>query len=295
MPADRRRLTKLGRRLARLPVDPRLGRMVLAAERARLRARGDGRRRGAVDPGPARAPGRQAPGRRRGPRPLRHATAPTSWRSCGCGTTCASSSGRCRPARSAGCAAASSSTSCGCASGRTCSASCARPPARWAIHPSTTAAHPGQDPPGVAVRAAVADRAARRRGARVPRGPRCARFLIGRESAAAKKLPRWVMAGGLVETNRLWARTVAPIQPEWAERAGAHLVEPLVRRAGVGSAARRGGDDRTGDAVRAPARQPPRRLRPRRPSRGAGAVHPPCARCTGSGPPITPSSTPTAR
>ncbi len=32
------------------------------------------------------------------------------------------------------------------------------------------------------------------------------------------------MAGGLVETNRLWARTVAPIQPEWAERAAAHLV-----------------------------------------------------------------------
>jgi hypothetical protein len=27
-----------------------------------------------------------------------------------------------------------------------------------------------------------------------------------------------------VETNRLWARTVAPIHPEWAERAGAHLV-----------------------------------------------------------------------
>jgi ATP-dependent helicase HrpA len=56
------------------------------------------------------------------------------------------------------------------------------------------------------------------------RGGRGARFVVGRESAAAKKAPRWVMAAGLVETNRLWARTVAPIQPEWAERVGAHLV-----------------------------------------------------------------------
>ena len=60
--------------------------------------------------------------------------------------------------------------------------------------------------------------------AREYRGARGAKFLVGRESAAAKRLPRWVMAGGLVETNRLWARTVAAIQPEWAERAGGHLV-----------------------------------------------------------------------
>jgi ATP-dependent helicase HrpA len=32
------------------------------------------------------------------------------------------------------------------------------------------------------------------------------------------------MAGELVETNRMWARVVAQIQPEWAEKAGAHLV-----------------------------------------------------------------------
>ena len=32
------------------------------------------------------------------------------------------------------------------------------------------------------------------------------------------------MAAELVETNRLWARRLAAIQPEWAERAGGHLV-----------------------------------------------------------------------
>ena len=56
-------------------------------------------------------------------------------------------------------------------------------------------------------------------------GARNARFVIGSGSALAKKNPRWVMAGELVETNRLWGRVAARIQPEWAERAGSHLVK----------------------------------------------------------------------
>ena len=66
----RKRLTKLGRRLAQLPVDPRMGRMVLEAERAGLRRRGDRHRRRAVDPGPARAARRQARRGRPAARPL---------------------------------------------------------------------------------------------------------------------------------------------------------------------------------------------------------------------------------
>ena len=65
------RLTTLGRRLSGLPVDPRYARMVLEADRARLRRRGDRDRRGAVDPGPARAAGREAPAGRPAARPLR--------------------------------------------------------------------------------------------------------------------------------------------------------------------------------------------------------------------------------
>ncbi len=64
-----------------------------------------------------------------------------------------------------------------------------------------------------------------RRAAREYRGAHGSRFAITGQSAAAKSLPRWVMAAELVETNRLWARTVAPIQPEWAERLGEHLVK----------------------------------------------------------------------
>ncbi len=57
------------------------------------------------------------------------------------------------------------------------------------------------------------------------RGARQAKFSIGRGSVVANKSPKWVMAGELVETNRLWARVCAPIQPEWAERLGEHLVK----------------------------------------------------------------------
>ena len=65
--ADRRRAPPR----PRCRVDPRLGRMVLEADRARLPARGARHRRRAVDPGPARAAGRQAAGRRREARPVR--------------------------------------------------------------------------------------------------------------------------------------------------------------------------------------------------------------------------------
>jgi ATP-dependent helicase HrpA len=56
-------------------------------------------------------------------------------------------------------------------------------------------------------------------------GARNARFAISPGSVLARKQPRWVMAGELVETNRLWAHTDARIQPEWIERVGGHLVQ----------------------------------------------------------------------
>jgi ATP-dependent helicase HrpA len=55
-------------------------------------------------------------------------------------------------------------------------------------------------------------------------GARNARFSIFPGSALSKKPPAWVMAAELVETSRLFARTVARIEPEWAEELGAHLV-----------------------------------------------------------------------
>jgi ATP-dependent helicase HrpA len=68
----------------------------------------------------------------------------------------------------------------------------------------------------------------RRRGPRGPReylGARGTRFAIFPGSALKGKNPAFLMAGELVETGRLWARQNAAIRPEWAERLGAHLVK----------------------------------------------------------------------
>jgi ATP-dependent helicase HrpA len=57
------------------------------------------------------------------------------------------------------------------------------------------------------------------------RGARQSKFAIFPGSALAKKPPTWVMAAELVETSRLWARTAARIQPEWAEDLAPHLTK----------------------------------------------------------------------
>ncbi|HEX4867827.1 MAG TPA: ATP-dependent RNA helicase HrpA, partial [Acidimicrobiales bacterium] len=56
------------------------------------------------------------------------------------------------------------------------------------------------------------------------RGARESRFVLAGGSALGRRRPKWVMAAELVETNRLRARTVAPIRPEWLEQVGGHLV-----------------------------------------------------------------------
>ena len=57
------------------------------------------------------------------------------------------------------------------------------------------------------------------------RGAHGSKFAIGHGSALAKALPKWLIASELVETNRLWGRVVASVQPEWAEELGKHLAK----------------------------------------------------------------------
>jgi ATP-dependent helicase HrpA len=64
-----------------------------------------------------------------------------------------------------------------------------------------------------------------RRGPREYLGARNARFAIFPASALARRPPRWVMAAELVETSRLWARIAAKIEPEWVEPLAGHLVK----------------------------------------------------------------------
>ena len=54
---------------------------------------------------------------------------------------------------------------------------------------------------------------------------RGSRFAIQPGSALAKNPPPLVMAVELVETTRLWARTVAPIEPEWLEQVAGQLLK----------------------------------------------------------------------
>ncbi len=64
-----------------------------------------------------------------------------------------------------------------------------------------------------------------RRPLREYQGARGIKFAIFPGSALAKKPPEWVVAAELVETSRLWGRTVARVEPEWVEQIGAHLVK----------------------------------------------------------------------
>jgi len=55
-------------------------------------------------------------------------------------------------------------------------------------------------------------------------GARGIRFWIHPGSGVGRKAGRWVMAAELTETTRLYARCVATVEPEWLEAIGAHLV-----------------------------------------------------------------------
>jgi len=64
----------------------------------------------------------------------------------------------------------------------------------------------------------------KRRGPAEYAGARASSFFIFNDSVLAKSPPPWVIAAELVETSRLWARVVARIEPEWAESLAGHLV-----------------------------------------------------------------------
>ena len=56
-------------------------------------------------------------------------------------------------------------------------------------------------------------------------GPRQRKFLLFPGSALAKKPPAWIMAAELVETSRLFARCVAKIEPQWVEQSAGGLLK----------------------------------------------------------------------
>ncbi|MBL8481224.1 MAG: ATP-dependent RNA helicase HrpA, partial [Rhodocyclaceae bacterium] len=59
-------------------------------------------------------------------------------------------------------------------------------------------------------------------------GARGIKFWPHPGSRLGKKAGRWIVAAELVETTRLYARTLARVEPEWIERVGAHLLRRSV-------------------------------------------------------------------
>lgn len=59
-------------------------------------------------------------------------------------------------------------------------------------------------------------------------GARGIRLFIWPGSSIGKKAGAWILAGELQETTRMYARTIAKIEPQWVEQVGAHrLVKSL--------------------------------------------------------------------
>jgi ATP-dependent helicase HrpA len=56
-------------------------------------------------------------------------------------------------------------------------------------------------------------------------GCRGSKFLIFPGSVLFKKGPKWMMAAEIVQTTKLYARTGAKITPEWAEEIGQHVIK----------------------------------------------------------------------
>jgi len=56
-------------------------------------------------------------------------------------------------------------------------------------------------------------------------GPRNLKFRIFPGSALADRRPKWLVAGEIVETRRVYARSVAQVEPKWIEEAAPHLLK----------------------------------------------------------------------
>ncbi len=56
-------------------------------------------------------------------------------------------------------------------------------------------------------------------------GTRGVHFHLFPGSPLARRKPRWVMAANIIETSRVFARRVAQIEPTWIESAAAHLLK----------------------------------------------------------------------
>ena len=125
------------------------------------------------------------------------------------------------------------------------------------------------------VRAPADGRPAARRAPREYLGARGTRFAINPGSSVARIQPPLVMAAEIVETTRLWARTVGPITAEQVEEVGGHLLKRNYSEPHWSARAGSVMAYETVSLVRgADRRRPPGRLRQDQSGRGAGDLPP---------------------
>ncbi len=106
-------------------------------------------------------------------------------------------------------------------------------------------------------------------------GARGIRFVIFPGSGLRKKQPKWVLAAELVETARLYARCAARIEPEWVEAAAGGAREEALLRSPLGEGPGAGGGLRARDALRLdPGAAAAGALRADQPEGGARGFHP---------------------
>ena len=217
------RLTPLGRQLARLPLDPRLGRMVLAAAEA-----GCVREVVVIVAGLTIQDPRERPEAERGKADAAHArfvdkrsdfsTLLNLWDHIRSLRSSTSSSGLRRACRD------QYLNYLRIREWQDLVAQIREVLAGLGITLEQRPRRPRRDPPGAAHRDAVPGRACGTRCGGTTSAP------AGRASSSSPDppwlgtSPEWVMSSELVETSRLFARRNAAVKPEWIEEAAAHLV-----------------------------------------------------------------------
>ena len=219
----------------------------------------------------------QQQARRRGPSSLRRTRLRPALARRALGPPRRAAHGRCPPTSSGASARPSSSTSSGSGSGATSTASSSARRRLGRHRRGRRGGHArrrctGRCWPACCRRSACATRrhrefrGARGRGSRSPPARRW-----------PSKPPAWVMAAELVETNRLWARGVAAIRPEWVEDLAGPLAEALLRRTSAGTNAPGGRSAPRGSPCTACpiVARPHHRPRPGRPRAGPRAVRRP--------------------
>ncbi len=103
---------------------------------------------------------------------------------------------------------------------------------------------------------------------------RAAERSAGGEPAPKSRQPAWIMAGEIVETSQLFARTVAGINPEWVHRARRAPLPVPLHRAALERESRARARARARAGARPGDRAAARRFRPHRSGEGHRAFHP---------------------